>query len=680
MAVPRGFSALESSAEIVNIPLAMCCDWQGFTYTKSGWHYFGEMLREYKVKPKINYRNSILKKYYDNYQPKSTFECFLCEEEYDPLRHSTPWVTLPWKSSFQVSLSDNQHFGPNSNTFIRKELVRTISLYHRLEAQGYQPQKNKDGYIRGHFLKKGKNYRFKVSAGQHRMAVLGVIGQKDLNVKIQPYWKRIIDIRHIHHWEHVKNGTYSEKAARKIFNFYFETTGIEKAENTGCFKEGEIWDMTIPTGVEALDSTSPTVMVPLDKCVDWQGFTYTAKGWHYLCETIKEYRKKPKITYRHSILYQYYSLYQPKSMFECLMCEDAYDPVNSDGPWVPLPWGMGHRRVPEEGNQHYGPNTKTFIRKEFKRLVHIYEKLKEEGYQPTHHHDGFIKGHFLKKGRDYRFLITGGQHRIAALAMLGYESILARIPPRRKRVIDLEDMMGWDQVVNGNYPPEVATHVFHMYFDLNGREKASLYGLADMDEKKYFLRGNRFVYQDIWVKGKLVKKGQRECANRYEKVKEKMKEWDDRFTVLDLGANNGYFSYRIAEDFQVPVTMIEAKKEARKIYDRNENPHVTLINRRVDVKELKELCEKQKFGVVLALSVLHHFDNYEEVIDVLFAHSKHLFIESSALEEAEGGCRDHTVEGIHKLLQAKKPETLTYTDNIRGLGKRPLMYFNNQIG
>lgn len=199
----------------------------------SGWHYLCEMLREYKLKPKNNYRKSILKKYYDKYQPYSTFECFLCEEEYDPLRHSTPWVPLPWESAFRIRLSDNQHFGPNSNTFIRKEFVRTISLYHRLESQGYQPQENKDGYIRGHFLKKGDDYRFKVSGGQHRMAALGVLGQKDLHVKIQPDWKRVIDIQHIHHWEHVKNGTYSEEAARKIFNFYFETTGIEKAKKYG---------------------------------------------------------------------------------------------------------------------------------------------------------------------------------------------------------------------------------------------------------------------------------------------------------------------------------------------------------------------------------------------------------------------------------------------------------------
>ncbi|MBN9654820.1 methyltransferase domain-containing protein [Halobacillus sp. GSS1] len=439
-------------------------------------------------------------------------------------------------------------------------------------------------------------------------------------------------------------------------------------------------EMEIPSGMNALSSSSPTVEVSIDKCVDWQGFSYTDEGWHYLCETIKEYKKKPKISYRHSTLFQYYSLYQPTSMFECLMCEDDYDPLILDDPWIPLPWGMGHRRVPGEGNQHYGPNTKTFIRKEFTRLIHVYKKLKAEGYQPTQYHDGFIKGYFLKKGMDYRFLITGGQHRIASLAVMGENLILARIPPRMKRVIDLNDIMEWDQVRMGNYSKETASHVFHMYFESTGRDKASLYGLTKTEGTKYFIGGNRFMYQDMWVKGKLIKKGQRECSNRYEKIKEILDGIDPSFTVLDLGANNGYFSFRIAEDFNVPVTMIEAKKEVRQIYDMNENSYVTLVNRRVDVEELEKLCKEKKFDVILALSVLHHFDNYEDIIDVLFAHSNHLFIEPSALEEANGGYGSNTVKGMNSLLQARKPVILTHTDNIRGLGKRPLMYFNNQKG
>ncbi|WP_406945519.1 hypothetical protein ACJA3J_03350 [Halobacillus sp. SY10] len=98
---------------------------------------------------------------------------------------------------------------------------------------------HRDGYVRGHFLRNGEDYRFKVTGGQHRMAVLGVLGQTDLDVKLQPDWKRVIDIRHIDQWEQVKNGTYSVRAAQKVFHCYFQTTGKEKAEKYGLLKKGD---------------------------------------------------------------------------------------------------------------------------------------------------------------------------------------------------------------------------------------------------------------------------------------------------------------------------------------------------------------------------------------------------------------------------------------------------------
>lgn len=237
--VPKGLTGLESSLEVVNVPLHKCCDWQGFMYAKEGWHYFSALLREYKKNPDLHYSISILKEYYDKYQPRSTFECFLCEEEFNSKHHTTPWVPLPWDQSFRVKLLDNQHFGPNSNAFIKKEFERITTLYHKLRVQGYQPLNHRDGYVRGHFLRNGEDYRFKVTGGQHRMAVLGVLGQTDLDVKLQPDWKRVIDIRHIDQWEQVKNGTYSVRAAQKVFHCYFQTTGKEKAEKYRILKKGD---------------------------------------------------------------------------------------------------------------------------------------------------------------------------------------------------------------------------------------------------------------------------------------------------------------------------------------------------------------------------------------------------------------------------------------------------------
>ena len=180
------------------------------------------------------------------------------------------------------------------------------------------------------------------------------------------------------------------------------------------------------------------------------------------------------------------------------------------------------------------------------------------------------------------------------------------------------------------------------------------------------------MYQDIWIKGRVIKKGKRECENRYNKIKKP-------FTVLDIGANYGYFSFRIAEDFDAKVTMIESNKMIKKIVKQNNNDNVKLINQHVSVEDLKNIIKKENFDVILALSILHHFENYEEVIDTIFEASKLTFIEASSLEEAKGGFNEHRVKGIMDNLQARKPEILTYTKNLRNLGERPLMIFNQSI-
>ncbi|MCT2536294.1 class I SAM-dependent methyltransferase [Aquibacillus koreensis] len=186
------------------------------------------------------------------------------------------------------------------------------------------------------------------------------------------------------------------------------------------------------------------------------------------------------------------------------------------------------------------------------------------------------------------------------------------------------------------------------------------------------------MYQDIWVKGQMVKKGQRECEDRYNHIKHELLKYNSNktFTVLDIGANSGYFSFRIAEDFNAEVTMIESNKEIKKIEKQNQRNNVKLINQKVTVEELKHIIQTEQFDVILALSILHHFEDYDELINIIFENSELIFIEASALEEAEGGYNSSRVKGIMNNLELRKPEILTYTNNLRNLGARPLMKFS----
>jgi hypothetical protein len=86
-------------------------------------------------------------------------------------------------------------------------------------------------------------------------------------------------------------------------------------------------------------------------------------------------------------------------------------------------------------------------------------------------------------------------------------------------------------------------------------------------------------YQDVWVKGKLVERGERDCEPRYEAIKKVAARFKRPFTVLDIGANLAYYSVRLAEDFDCTVLAVEPGPWMTSVLSRNDNPRVLGVNR-----------------------------------------------------------------------------------------------------
>ena|SRR3990167_445853 len=117
-------------------------------------------------------------------------------------------------------------------------------------------------------------------------------------------------------------------------------------------------------------------------------------------------------------------------------------------------------------------------------------------------------------------------------------------------------------------------------------------------------------YQDIELKGELLAKGKRECQERWDLIKDHIKPHD---TVLDLGSATGYFSKKIAQtypdslviSFESDPIMCQIQSlmyEAEGIYN------VVVCNYRLGKEDiLRWLKHTEVFDVLLALSVLHHY-------------------------------------------------------------------------
>jgi SAM-dependent methyltransferase len=113
-------------------------------------------------------------------------------------------------------------------------------------------------------------------------------------------------------------------------------------------------------------------------------------------------------------------------------------------------------------------------------------------------------------------------------------------------------------------------------------------------------------YQDIWIKGK-TKQGVRECESRYKAIRAEIKK--SNFTLLDIGANLGYFGIRLASEFpDSVVVLIESDygQPLKDIAEANALPNLIVLNTRLDSEKIQRLADCEFFDYVLCLNVLHH--------------------------------------------------------------------------
>lgn len=176
------------------------------------------------------------------------------------------------------------------------------------------------------------------------------------------------------------------------------------------------------------------------------------------------------------------------------------------------------------------------------------------------------------------------------------------------------------------------------------------------------------IYQDLWINGKLVKKGIRDCASRYDVIYEYCKTIKVN-SVLDIGANMSYFGLRLIEDFGCYVMAFEFDHFNIRLdhVKANDTNKLMLLNRKLTIPDLKILRDCCKFDLVLAMSVIHHLPgDTGEWINIIRSLAKYTIMEF-ALEDSNR---------IHIRKNYKIPDDST----ILGYGKSHLKKdFNRPI-
>lgn len=225
------------------------------------------------------------------------------------------------------------------------------------------------------------------------------------------------------------------------------------------------------------------------------GFSYENVGWHPFVQTLKEYEEIPDLVYEDSTLARLYNNYQPGNVQEVILdhiespqkpfCD--WPPKNELIRWV---WALNENSVcsylnrikktpDKDGWIFFGPHTQEYGKKEFQRLIGVYESIKTNGYQSGITDMDPVNGYFLKKEKKIRFVLLQGNHRVSALKALGYSEVDVVIRKGHPAVVDWADLHKWTQDGGGIYPSSLAKNLFDSLFDESGLQKAKRYGLSD---------------------------------------------------------------------------------------------------------------------------------------------------------------------------------------------------------
>ncbi len=137
------------------------------------------------------------------------------------------------------------------------------------------------------------------------------------------------------------------------------------------------------------------------------------------------------------------------------------------------------------------------------------------------------------------------------------------------------------------------------------------------------------IYQDVVIGGEIYPVGTDLCEPRYDLIRPILDFYNRPFSLFDLGAAQGYFSFRIARDYPHSIcVMAEANdtsyysRHGDMLYDlclKNcDLNNIFYLNKRMDVSDLSFLNQREHFDVVVAFLVVHLMDEkLKEQINII---------------------------------------------------------------
>lgn len=179
-------------------------------------------------------------------------------------------------------------------------------------------------------------------------------------------------------------------------------------------------------------------------------------------------------------------------------------------------------------------------------------------------------------------------------------------------------------------------------------------------------------YQDIIVNNQVISQGIRESATRYAAIKEHLNNYKRPFTILDIGAAQGYFSFRTAHDFpHSSAVMIEGEylnvsfNASNKLEElcalNTDRKNIIYLKKHMMPSDFRRLADCEHFDVVLCLNVIHHFGKeWQNVAQAVFKMGDYVIIETPPSTD-KVFMNNTEIKALENFLKAKKGKVIAQT-------------------
>lgn len=162
-------------------------------------------------------------------------------------------------------------------------------------------------------------------------------------------------------------------------------------------------------------------------------------------------------------------------------------------------------------------------------------------------------------------------------------------------------------------------------------------------------------YQDIWINGRVETRGQRDCERRWDGISHVLARYSRRFSLFDIGAAEGYFGLRAASEFDAVSVMIDGGPQLASVVERAAVPSTIALQHRLSAEDVETLATCERFDVVLALNVLHHFGSeWKRALDAILDLGSDILIETPPPEDT-GACGQDCIEPLFLSVEKLGP-------------------------